>query len=323
MKATVTILTFNAEPWIRELLESVERQQAPFDFEILVIDSGSSDATIAIIKKFPRVRLHQIPNSEFGHGKTRNLAATIAHGEFIVYLTHDAVPATQHWLEEMIRPFGLSESVACVYGKQIPRPDCCPTVKRDVIGVFAGFGPDHFIMVQQANSNITHQASLDAITFFSDVNSAVRRELLINTLPYRDLNYSEDYAFGRDVIAAGLVKAYAPLGAVIHSHSYPPMKYFRRMYDEMLGIKKATGQTLDTRMWFHIAWTLKATLKDWRFIIRDPSYRLRTKLKFVMQAPFYNAFRRIAIRLSTKSQLPMWAHRFLSLEHRARSTTAR
>lgn len=318
IKATIAVLTFNADPWIRELLEGVEKQTAPFEFEVLVIDSGSTDKTVDIIKKFPRARIHQIPNSEFGHGKTRNLAARLGKGEFMVYLTHDAIPATENWLEEMIRPFGLNENIACVYGKQIPRADCCPTVKRDVIGVFAGFGPDHFTMVQQANSNITHQASLDAITFFSDVNSAVRRSLLTGDLPYQDLNYSEDYAFGRDVIKSGRLKAYAPLGAVIHSHSYPPMKYFRRMYDEMVGLKKATGQTLDTKMWFHIAWTGKATLKDWAFILRDPSYRIRTKIKYLVQAPFYNAFRRIAIRLSTKKELPAWAHSFLSLEHRAR-----
>ena len=318
MKATIVVLTFNAEPWIKELLEGCERQKTDFEYEVLVVDSGSRDKTLEIIKDFPRVRLHQIPNSEFGHGKTRNLAAKLSKGEFVVYLTHDAVPATEHWLEEMIRPFEINPKVACVLGKQIPRADCCPTVKRDVIDLFASFGPDHFTMIQQANPNITHQGALDAIAFYSDVNSAVRRDFLLHTIPYQDINYSEDQAFGQDVIKAGFIKAYAPLGAVIHSHSYPPMKYFRRMYDEMVGLKKATGQTLDTGMAFHIAWTLKATLKDWVFIWRDHAYGPTTKLKFIAQAPFYNAFRRIAIRLSTKKELPAWAHNFLSLELRAR-----
>jgi rhamnosyltransferase len=318
MKATVVVLTYNAKPWIEEQLKAVLNQKAPFEFEILIIDSGSTDGTLEVVKRTRGVRLHEIPNSEFGHGKTRNLAAELGRGEIIVYLTHDAVPATKNWLEEMVRPFGLSDKVVCAYGKQIPRGDCCPTVKRDVIGVFAGFGPDHFTPIQQANPHITDQASLDAISFFSDVNSAVRRDLLLGQIPYQDLDYSEDYALGRDVIRAGLMKAYAPLGAVVHSHSYAPMKYFRRMYDEMMGMKKATGQTLDTPVWFHIAWTVKATLKDWRFILRDPSYRARTKLKYLAQAPAYNAFRRVAIRLANRDTVPQWAQAMLALKPQPR-----
>lgn len=322
MKATIVLLTFNAKPWVKELVEGALNQKTDFDYEILAIDSGSKDGTVEILKEYDekdkRVRLHQIPNSEFGHGKTRNYAAKMAKGEFVVYLTHDAVPAADYWLTEMLKPFDINPKVAAVYGKQIPRADCCPTVKADVINTFAGFGPDHYVMLQMADPNITFPPSLDAITFFSDVNSAVRKSVLLGDVPYRDINYSEDMAFGRDVINAGLMKAYAPLGAVIHSHSYPPMKYLRRMYDEMNGLKKATGVTLDTSIAFHLAWITRQTLRDWRFILRDRSYNPLVKIKYIFQAPVYNSFRRIAIRLSTKETIPPWAHSLLSLEHRAR-----
>ncbi len=322
MKATVALLTLNADPWLRELLDGVVRQKTDFEYEILLIDSGSTDRTLEIAAEYPEVRLHQIPNSEFGHGRTRNLAAELSKAEYMVYLTHDAVPAHDYWLTEMLRPFDLSPKVACVFGKQIPRPDCCPTVKRDIIKVFASFGPDHFTMVAQANPNVTSQAAKDAIGFFSDVNSAVRRDLLVGEIPYRDINYAEDQAFGRDVIEAGLYKVYAPLGSVIHSHSYPPVKYLRRMYDEMVGLRKATGQTMQTPMWFHIAWALRATLADWRFVLRDRNYRLGTKVKYIAQAPFYNAFRRLAIQLSVKDELPPWAHNVLSLERQHKKKAA-
>ena len=322
MKATVALLTFNADPWLRELLDGVIRQKADFEYEVLLIDSGSTDKTLEIAAEYPAVRLHQIPNSEFGHGRTRNLAAELSKADYVVYLTHDAVPAHDYWLAEMLRPFDLSEKVACVFGKQVPRPDCCPTVKRDIIKVFNSFGPDHLTMVAQANPNVTGQAANDAIGFFSDVNSAVRRDVLLGEIPYQDVNYAEDQAFGRDVIAAGLYKVYAPLGAVIHSHSYPPFKYFRRMYDEMVGLKKATGQTLNTPMWFHIAWTLRATVADWWFILHDRNYGLRTKAKYIVQAPFYNTFRRLAIRLSAREELPPWADNLLSLERQQKKKAA-
>src|SRR5580700_7372131 len=112
MKATIVLLTFNAKPWVRELVEGALNQKTDFDYEILAIDSGSKDGTVEILqdydKKEKRVRLHQIPNSEFGHGKTRNYAAKMAKGEFVVYLTHDAVPAADYWLSEMLKPFDIN-----------------------------------------------------------------------------------------------------------------------------------------------------------------------------------------------------------------------
>ncbi|HEX3870546.1 MAG TPA: glycosyltransferase family A protein, partial [Pirellulales bacterium] len=78
---TVTVLTWNGERYLESLLSSVEQQRFNGEVDVLVIDSGSTDHTLDIIAGHPRVRLHQIPNSEFGHGKTRNLAAELASGE--------------------------------------------------------------------------------------------------------------------------------------------------------------------------------------------------------------------------------------------------
>lgn len=316
--ATICVFTINAEEYLEALLEGVFAQETDFEFEVLHMDSGSTDRTIEISKQFPKVWLYEFPNSEYGHGKTRQKAAEMAHGEFIVNLTHDAVPAHNRWLAEMIRPFSLNPDVAAVFGKQIPRPDCVPATKRDTIGAFAGFGPDYALTLQQKNELLTHPSELDALGFFSDVNSAVRRSVLVGGIPFQDVNYAEDQVLGRDIIKAGLIKVYTPFGAVVHSHSYPPVKYFRRMYDEMVGLKAATGVSLDTSIAFHIAWSVKATLRDWKFIWRDRDYRRRSKLKYLVQAPVYNFGRRIAIRLAKKDELPAWAHNLFSLELNAR-----
>ena len=228
-------------------------------------------------------------------------------------------PANDHWLAEMIRPFSINPDIACVFGKQIPRPDCCPATKRDIIGTFATFGSDYSISLQQKSELLTHPAELDALSFFSDVNSATRVSILRGPIPFQDVPYAEDQVLGRDVINAGLIKAYTPFGAVIHSHNYAPVLYFRRMYDEMVGLKAATGVTLDTSISFHIAWSLKATLRDWKFIWSDRDYRSRAKLKWLIQAPVYNFGRRIAIRLANRNTpLPPWLHGYMSYEYRMR-----
>jgi rhamnosyltransferase len=306
MKATIAILTLNGVEQIEELLDSCLAQSVDFDFEILVIDSGSTDGTVEAVRKRPAVRLHEIPKASFGHGRTRNLAVELARGEFVVFVTQDAIPAATSWLSQLLRPFAVSDRVACVYGKQVPRADCCPTVKRDVIGHFRSFGPDPFVVLQVENPLLSSDVQRDALTFFSDVNSAVRRSSM-RSVPFRDVAYAEDQALGRDMIAAGWIKAYAPLAAVIHSHSYPPRRYFARMYDEMLGLWETTGRTIDTSAPRHLAIILRNTIADWRFILRDRDYRPGAKLKWLLQAPLYNIARRVAVRLARKPQLPGWA----------------
>jgi rhamnosyltransferase len=314
VRATVAIPTFNGIGSIDAVLDMCLAQSSPWPFEVLVIDSGSTDGTLDAVRRKQAVRLHQIPQSEFGHGRTRNLAVSLARGEYIVFLTQDAVPASNFWMQELLRPFELSKDVACVFGKQVPRPDCCPTVKRDVINHFRAFGADPFITLQVNNPRVMSQMERDMLTYFSDVNSAVRRRT-IEEIPFRDVPYAEDQALGRDVIEAGLVKAYAPLGAVFHSHSYPLRRYFARMYDEMHGLWKTSGRTIDTSVARHIAIVGRGTLGDWRFILRDHDYSPARKLYWLIQAPFYNLARRVAVRLALQPQLPGWAAWIMGRPH--------
>ncbi|GAI52085.1 unnamed protein product [marine sediment metagenome] len=88
-------------------------------FEVIIIDSGSTDKTIEIAKEYP-VRLIQIKPEEFGHGKTRNYGADISEGEYLVFLTQDAIPFDNNWLRYLISNLE-DENVAGVYNKQIPR----------------------------------------------------------------------------------------------------------------------------------------------------------------------------------------------------------
>lgn len=65
------------------------------------MDSGSKDGTLDVIRKYP-CRLFQIEPSEFGHGKTRNYGASKGNGTYIIFITQDALPATDTWLQNFI-----------------------------------------------------------------------------------------------------------------------------------------------------------------------------------------------------------------------------
>jgi rhamnosyltransferase len=317
MKNTVTVAipTFNAEDFIEDLLKAVFAQKTERDLEVLVIDSGSSDKTVDIVQKHPKVKLHQIPNSEFGHGKTRNLAVEMARGEYILFLTQDAIPATPYWLEAMVEPFELSDKVGCVVGKQIPHANAPATIKREVYIVFKGLGPDDSVSLQHKNE-VSEKFNL-VNTFMSNTNSAVRKALHAK-IPFRDVNYAEDQGLGIDMLKAGYYKAYAPLGAVDHSHDYGVREYFKRKFDEYIGLRKTTGYRASAG-YKELFWgSAKATFQDWVFIIRDKQYGLGQKAGNFLKSPFYNLGLRLAIRSASHQKISDKMHEKFSLESQMR-----
>jgi len=302
--ATVAILTYNGEDHLRRILESLRLQTGvPGEIEILVIDSGSTDATLSIIQEFPEVRLHRIPNTEFQHGRTRNLAAQLAHGEFVVYLTHDAVPIGEHWLASMLAPFAISPEIVGVVGKQVPRPRCFPLLKYEIRGVFAGLGPDGGVTLYRRPPGELDEAAVAGLGFYSDVNSAARRSVLTETIPYREVPYAEDQLFGQDVIRAGLIKAYAPLGAVEHSNDLTLAEYGKRIFDETVGLRRIGFDIPPMSRGAQLRLTVRGILGDSLRIARDRDFGLRRKLYWLLVNPVFQVRKWSSYRPATTVDL--------------------
>lgn len=282
---TVIIPTFNGERYLDELLEQVERQIFPGSVEVLIVDSGSSDKTLAIIAQHPNVKLIEIPNSEFGHGKTRNLAAKHASGEFLVFLTQDAVPAHEYWLQAMLEPFTISPNVQAVFGKQTPRRLAPPLIKYEIQRVFAQFLPPASIHIFKSAQYLRPEHS-DFLNFYSDVNSATRRQYLVDVNPFRDVDYAEDLYFAQDTIAAGFMKAYAPMGEVIHSNDLEFGEIRGRAFDETRALIKLGKIDHDASFRISYSAIAKRTLLDARYIARDPELSWRRKLVSLVLNPF-------------------------------------
>src|SRR6266852_2537335 len=118
---SIIILTKNGGDLFKEVLTGLFSCDGILETEILVIDSGSVDRTIEYATHHPHIRIHKIPTSEFGHGKTRNLGARMTTRPVIVYLVQDATPATRDFLMRLAKPL-IEESFAGVFGRQLPRP---------------------------------------------------------------------------------------------------------------------------------------------------------------------------------------------------------
>lgn len=296
MHATVAILTFNGERYIDELLTACVDQQLDGDYEVLVIDSGSTDATVEKVRTYP-VRLVEIPNSEFGHGKTRHMAVGLSRGHYVAFLVQDATPIGREWLRRLLEPFEWNERIGCVYGRQIARPDCCIAVKQDVNRFFDGLGDPGSVRVDHRLPEAGATEPADSRTlFFSDVNSAVRRAAH-DEVPFRDVPYAEDQALARDMLAAGWMKAYVADAAVRHSHDLRLREYYRRMMDEFTGLRGVGVHVRDDVVRLLRAFILTGMLNTYA-ALRDDDYASGTRKRQAALGPAYAAARALAIRLS-------------------------
>jgi rhamnosyltransferase len=221
IESTITIITKNEERNIGSCLEAIYSQKDVGPFEVVVVDSGSTDATVAIARRFP-VRLEQIPAEAFHHARTRNLAASFATGRIIVGLSGDAIPASEFWLRSMLANFS-DPGVGAVYGRQLPKPGS--TIERQ----------ETFDMVYGAEKVIKDPAHRNGLGYrfyhFSDANAAIRRSIW-ETTPYpEELKALEDLGIAKRILDSGWKIVYEPEGAVYHSHNYTPAGLFKRYFD--------------------------------------------------------------------------------------------
>ena len=225
--ASVFIPAFNAGPQFKSLLERLTGQDAPFKYDILVIDSGSSDDTLDVIKSFKakNVRLERIVNKEFQHGRTRNLGIASTEGDYVAILTQDALPSDRHWLARLIGGFAVSPRVGGVIGRHKAYPEHGPFIARDLNAMFdrlADFGP--LYSLEQGLPSFIYPAGLHwqmTLQFYSDNNSAMARSVW-KVLPYPEIDWGEDQVWAWEMLRAGFHKAYIDDACVFHSHRYTP-----------------------------------------------------------------------------------------------------
>jgi glycosyltransferase involved in cell wall biosynthesis len=224
-RVSVVIPVKDGERYLEELLGALAREGVE---EVLVIDSGSRDRSLEIARA-AGVEVLAIDPAEFGHGRTRNLGAERTVGELICFLTQDATPVPG-WLDSYREAFALDAEVGAAYGPHLARADTSPMIARELSEFFAGFAAGGAPVLQRRG---------DA-TFLSNVNACYARACW-EEIRFREVPYSEDQAFGSDLLAAGGTKVYHPGAAVLHAHDYGAIEFMRRYFDEYRGLRESTG----------------------------------------------------------------------------------
>ncbi len=128
VKVSIIIRTKNEQKWLTSSLESL-CQQTVRDFEVIGVDSGSTDQTIQIFRSFEKrldVKIYSIDPGEFTYPFACNFGAQQASGETIGYLSGHSVPLKPAYLASGLKHFEDS-SVAGVYGPVLPLSDASLT----------------------------------------------------------------------------------------------------------------------------------------------------------------------------------------------------
>jgi len=235
---SIIILTKNAGSNFKPLLERLFSQEFNGEYEVLVIDSGSTNDTLNTAKQFP-VRITQIKPEEFHHGKTRNLGAQLSLGSALVYITQDALPLNNQWLQKLVD--NLKEpNVAMVCGRQIPWQTTKPPEKFFYVYNF----PEHKIKVTLGASDYYH----DNI-FISNVNSAIRKDIWQQFRFSEKVIMVEDKEFAGRILSAGWSIVYEPGAAVYHAHDFSLWQTFQRSCDSGIALSQGAGGLPRSRNW--------------------------------------------------------------------------
>lgn len=228
-KASIVLLTKNGEASLPALLDVLWLQKTTMAVEIVAVDSGSTDRTVQILEG--RVtKIVRIPPKTFNHGLTRNLAIQQTTGDIVVFLVQDALPVSEHWLDNLTAPLIADTHVAGAFARQQPHPEASPLIRHYL---------SHWIGASEKGwtSTISGDAEWQAMSpvarflrcVFDNVCSAIRRSVW-EVHPFAETPIAEDIGWAREVLLAGYRITYTPEATVIHSHDRPARYEYRRTY---------------------------------------------------------------------------------------------
>ena len=221
---TIVLRSYN-EGWaLRDTLPAL-RSQNYRAWELVVIDSGSTDGSVDMIRSFGPREFIQIQPAEYVPGRVLNHGMRLAAANTVIFLNADATPQGDNWLRPLAKALQPA-SRAAVCGRQIPRPDCQAVFACDYERCF---GPN------RESARWGH--------FFSMVSSGLRKDVWERRGFLESIQYAEDDEYTRWCAAQGLEVAYCPESVVMHSHNYTPAQAYRRSFgDAQAQAQAASGE---------------------------------------------------------------------------------
>ena len=242
---SIVIRTLNETKHLGELLESIEQQDTGgWTYEVILVDSGSTDGTLAIAERHGCRILH-IYREDFSFGRALNLGCEAAQGEALVFISGHCIPTDEHWLRRLCRPI-LEGEAGYVYGRQFGGPTTFFSEKR----IFSKYFPAELSQAQQG-------------CYCNNANAALRWDVWQRHRFDEDLTGLEDMHLAQRMQAGGGTLSYIPEAGVYHLHDETWAQVRRRFEREAIALQKIMPQVhvnpIDT-----LRYLANSIARDWR-----------------------------------------------------------
>lgn len=227
---SICIPTKDAGEEFSRNLRAWRDQKTEEELELVIVDSGSSDATLQTAREFD-ARVSRIAPAEFNHGETRNLLARQARSDLLVFTVQDAWPSGNSLLAELTGPLDKEPALAGVTGKQTPRPDADFIARWETENYNRSFDRGYRKKQMRSLSEFLQGDFLDRFDClaFENVCSVLPRRVW-EKFPLARIDFAEDLDWSFRVLAAGHSVVHNPAAQVFHSHNYAPHQRLKRAF---------------------------------------------------------------------------------------------
>lgn len=224
---SIVICNYNTKKLLRDTLSSIYRYTKNLDFEIIVVDDGSSDKSLIMIKRhFPKVKIHK-NNINLGYSKSCNIGTKLAKADYILQLNSDVNFTKYTDMRSLIKFMNEHPNVG-ICGCKIIKPDgsldlpcrhALPTIKNSffqplgLYKLFPNVKSINYYMTYLGDNEITKVGGLGAFMLL--------KKSLIKEIGYLDEQffiYCEDTDYCHRAIKAGWDIYYFPKITVRHMH---------------------------------------------------------------------------------------------------------
>ena len=200
---SVIVRTYNEQKWVAETLKQLFKGTFK-NFEVIIIDSGSTDQTLKIVKQFPIAKISKIKKSNYTPGYSLNKGINQAQGKFICILSAHSVPTGKNFLDIGVKAIKSDPRLCGIDGYYSALPDGSFWEKRRIFTYFWAYllnlpDPRHYNTLDNTHS-IIKKSCWQLYPFDEKLESC------------------EDYDWAQEMISRGFKVKRVPRFFCFHSH---------------------------------------------------------------------------------------------------------
>lgn len=258
--------------------------------ELRAIDSSSTDDTVAHLQR-AGAEVEVIPRASFRHGATRNALAQGARGEFLLFLSQDAVPAHDDFVATLVRAFERDPQLAGATARVLPHEGDDPLTARTALGA-----PEASADTRVVGGDAGGEPR------FNNVAGMVRASVF-RDLPFPDVAFGEDFVWATRALARGWRVAFVAEAVVHHAHRYGPGQAFQRYKTDAEFHRRELGHIVRPSVTSVARGLLYELREDLRYI-----HAQRAPLRHLLRAPGLRAAQVLGQYLGSKGPPHVEAH---------------